>query len=483
MLRSRGLRALSRLRYSLLQQFVLIVSLLGLLMLYRSTGKHDPVSEILVQSDGTEPAAVDQETPGTIKLIQSQDTSAPVDVQATQQREICRDQPLVTVSETIGKGQTALVTGIAGFVGSHVARYCLDKLGLTVVGLDDLSSGKSANIPSGVEFYQGSFGDSKLLHRLFSSYRFDFVYHLAGHGGEAISHHVRSFTYENELVSSTKLLNAVLRASGTKTFVYLSSTSVYADSSGEGQTKIHAENSSYAPSSPLAIAKLAFEHDLQAAHRSYGLSFSILRAHNLYGPRQNLQDPYHSVVSSLVRQHLNQKRTQPVTIFGDGSQRRCFTYIDDVVPLIGTSPFVSAAENQVINIGSDELTSINDLKTMVGDALGRHRTANYVKSHIEHDSIQVDHTKMRCVFGYREMTSLTEGLSLLVPHVLATFSGRDDVQSALEVSHVKHVELAGGLPIQSWEGHEVDVVNSMVLSEKDGEHLEENAGADSWPNR
>ena len=478
-LRSHAWRAASRLRYRLCHQFLLIVVLLVLFMLLRAAkegswslwNKDNLIAEENSDTvDATVAHPIVEDQPG--KEQDGPQISATTDTGANTRHMLCRLRKPVNVSSSAGRGKTALVTGIAGFVGSHVATYCLQDLGLTVIGLDDLSSGVATNVPSGAEFIRGSFGDSNLLHRLFSSYRFDYVYHLAGHASETISHHVRSFTYENELVGSTKLLNAVLRAGGTKSFVYLSSTSVYADSTLDGgASKLHTEISDVAPMSPLSIAKLAFEHDLQAAHKSFGLSYTILRAHNLYGPLQNLQDPYHSVISSFIRQHLNQKRTQPVTIYGDGTQRRAFTYVTDVVPLICISPFVPAAENQVINVGSDELTTINELKRMVGEALGRPRPPTYVKSHAEAQSIDVDHTKMRCIFGYREMTGLRDGLSRLVPHVLASFSGKDNVQSILDVKHVKHVELADGLPVQSWEGHEVDVVHSMVLSEREEAEL------------
>ncbi|XP_065189702.1 uncharacterized UDP-glucose epimerase YtcB-like [Sycon ciliatum] len=478
MLPSHILRGVGRLRYRLFHQFVLISFALIVLVLWR-VGTTTNLN--FLEKAEPHPAPVADITVQTVQEEAQPTTAAP-----PVRKVLCQHKPLVNLSDSAGRGQTALVTGVGGFVGSHVATYCLNTLGLNVIGLDDLSSGKLKNVPDGVQFIRGSVGDTKLLHRLFASYKFDYIYHLAGHAGELISHHVRSFTYTNELVASANLLNAVVRAGGTKGFVYLSTTSVYTDSSLDsldssleesGKLHVHTESSHTSPMSPLAIAKLAFEHDLRAAQRSYGLAYTILRAHSLYGPAQNLQDPYHSVISSFIRQHLNQQRTRPVTIYGDGTHSRAFTYVTDIVPLISMSPFLPAAENQIINVGNDEQTSINALKEMIGDALGRPRPATYVQSHSEPQTIKADHTKMRCIFGAWPMTSLQEGLSRLLPHVMASFSGKENIQSILDARQIHHVELADGIDVQSWEGHEVDVVNAMPLSDTERDR----AQAGPWP--
>src|SRR5690348_6426085 len=222
---------------------------------------------------------------------------------------------------------TSLVTGGAGFMGSHVAEH-LVKAGHRVIVFDDLSGGFSDNIPAGTDFIEGSIQDHKLVDRLFAQYSFDYVYHLAAYAAEGLSHFIKRFNYNNNLIGSVNLINASINY-GVKCFVFTSSIAVY----GAGQSPMKEEMVPI-PEDSYGIAKLAVEQELKVTHEMFGLDYIVFRPHNVYGERQNIGDRYRNVVGIFMNQIL---RREPLTVFGDGTQVRAFTHIDDVAPIIARS--------------------------------------------------------------------------------------------------------------------------------------------------
>ncbi len=219
---------------------------------------------------------------------------------------------------------TSLVTGGAGFMGSHVAEHLL-AIGHDVVVLDDLSGGFRENVPAGATFVEGSILDHTLVDRLFNRHSFDYVYHLAAYAAEGLSHFIKRFNYNNNLIGSVNLINAAINH-GTKCLVFTSSIAVY----GAGQSPM-SEAMIPIPEDSYGIAKLAVEQELRVSHEMFGLEYVIFRPHNVYGERQNIGDRYRNVVGIFMNQLL---RAEPMTIFGDGNQLRAFTHIDDVAPII-----------------------------------------------------------------------------------------------------------------------------------------------------
>src|SRR6187551_2658791 len=227
---------------------------------------------------------------------------------------------------------TSLVTGGAGFIGSHVAKHCLNE-GHTVVVLDDLSGGFEDHLPEGVTFIKGSVTDHQLVSELFEKYKFDYIYHLAAYAAEGLSHFIRRFNYENNLIGSVNLINEAVKHQ-CKCFVFTSSIAVY----GPGQLPMN-EEMTPVPEDPYGVSKYAVELDLKAAHEMFGLDYIVFRPHNVYGENQNIADKYRNVIGIFMNQIMQEK---PLTIFGDGLQTRAFSFIDDVAIPITNSVNIPA---------------------------------------------------------------------------------------------------------------------------------------------
>src|SRR6476620_795770 len=153
----------------------------------------------------------------------------------------------------------SLVTGGAGFIGSHVAKHCLE-MGHEVVVLDDLSGGFVDHLPDNVTFIEGTINDENLVNQLFAEHKFDYVYHLAAYAAEGLSHFIRRFNYTNNLIGSINLINASVNHK-VKCFVFTSSIAVY----GKGQLPM-TEDLVPMPEDPYGVSKYAVELDLKAAH-------------------------------------------------------------------------------------------------------------------------------------------------------------------------------------------------------------------------
>src|SRR3954471_22651876 len=245
----------------------------------------------------------------------------------------------------------SLVTGAAGFIGSHVVDHCL-RLGHRVVALDDLSGVFADNVPRGATFVKGSILDHELLNTLFAEHGFDYVYHLAAYAAEGLSHFIRRFNYNNNLIGSMNLIDAAVN-NNVKRFVFTSSIAVY----GAGQTPL-TEEMTPVPEDPYGVAKLACEQELRATKHMFGLDSIVFRPHNVYGEKQNIGDRYRNVVGIFMNQAL---KGEPFTVFGDGEQTRAFSYIGDVAPAIARSVEVPAAYNETFNIGGDTPYTVNTL--------------------------------------------------------------------------------------------------------------------------
>jgi len=285
---------------------------------------------------------------------------------------------------------SVLVTGAAGFIGSHVADALLDK-GLDVVALDDLSGGFTDNVPAKARFIEGSILDVALMNRLFDEYRFEYVFHLAAYAAEGLSHFIKRFNYENNLIGSVNLINAAVNAGTVRCFVFTSSIAVY----GRNQLPM-TEEMTPLPEDPYGIAKHAVELDLAEAHEMFGLNHVIFRPHNVYGERQNIGDPYRNVIGIFMNQIL---QDQPMNLFGDGMQTRAFSHIRDVAPVIAESVFREQAYNNVFNVGADIPYSVLDLARTIARVMGVEPKLNFLPARNEVVHAFSSHDKVRSMFG------------------------------------------------------------------------------------
>ncbi len=302
-----------------------------------------------------------------------------------------------------------LVTGAAGFIGSHVADHCLS-LGMKVVATDDLSGGFLENVPQNSVWEKGDLKDSEFVKILWLKHGpFDYVYHLGAYAAEGLSHFIRAYNYSTNLVASMHLINEAVKSKVCKSFVFTSSIAVY----GKGQLPM-SEDMVPQPEDPYGISKYAVELDLRAAHEMFGLNFVIFRPHNVYGERQNIADKYRNVIGIFMNQVL---QNQPMTVFGDGLQTRAFSHVDDVAPVIAKSPLVPAAENEVFNIGADTPYTVLQLASEVSKAFEKPLNLKHLPPRNEVVHAFSDHSKVANIFGLGTAITLEEGIQRMADWV------------------------------------------------------------------
>jgi UDP-glucose 4-epimerase len=318
----------------------------------------------------------------------------------------------------------SLVTGGAGFIGSHVTNELILS-GHTVIVLDDLSGGFRENVHHKAVFVQGSVTDHVLLEKLFADHKFDYVFHLAAYAAEGLSHFIKRFNYSNNLIGSVNLINESVKHK-VKCFVFTSSIAVY----GALKPPMKEEMIPM-PEDPYGIAKLAVEQDLKVTHEMFGLDYIIFRPHNVYGEFQNIGDRYRNVVGIFMNQLMQGK---PLSVFGDGKQTRAFSYIGDLAPVIANSVNVPAARNQVFNIGADKEYSVLELAQETMKAMGMTGEVRHLDARNEVVHAHADHSKVKKIFGEGKNTPLAEGLKTMADWAKNAGVRKSQKFSAIEIS-------------------------------------------------
>jgi len=240
-----------------------------------------------------------------------------------------------------------------------------------------------------------------------------------------LSHFIKRFNYQNNLIGSVNLINAAVNHS-IKCFVFTSSIAVY----GAGQSPM-TEEMTPIPEDSYGIAKLAVEQELRISHEMFGLDYIIFRPHNVCGERQNIGDRYRNVVGIFMNQLL---RGEPMTIFGDGTQMRAFTHINDVAPIIAACVDYPSARNQIFNVGADVPYTVNHLSRVVADAMGKEAKIVHLEPRNEVKIAFSDHTKAESAFGKSEKMSLKPGIRAMAQWVKTHGARESGVFEEIEVS-------------------------------------------------
>lgn len=301
--------------------------------------------------------------------------------------------------------QPILITGGAGFIGSHLADALL-ALGFSVRVLDDLSTGKRENLPERVELIVGDVADAALLRQAMSGCQA--VAHLAAVASVQASVDDPVSTHRSNFIGTLNLCEA-MRLEGIRRVVFASSAAVYGQN-GEG-TAI-GEDTAKAPLTPYASDKLASEYYLDFYRRQHGLEPAIFRFFNVYGPRQDPSSPYSGVISIFAKRAVERL---PITVFGDGEQTRDFIYVGDLVKLLVQALLAEDVAESAINVGLGRSTSLNQLLAEIGTLAGGLPEITYAAARagdIRHS--RADNSRLLTRYVLDEPTPLSFGLAKLL---------------------------------------------------------------------
>ncbi|MFW3897149.1 NAD-dependent epimerase/dehydratase family protein [Pseudomonas bharatica] len=301
-----------------------------------------------------------------------------------------------------------LITGGAGFIGSHLCDALLQK-GHSVRVLDDLSTGKRDNLQlgnPGLQLIEGDVADAELVKRAAEGCRA--VVHLAAVASVQASVDDPVKTHQSNFIGTLNVCEA-MRQAGIKRVLFASSAAVYGNN-GEGESI--SEDIAKAPLTPYASDKLASEQYLDFYRRQHGLEPVVFRFFNIFGPRQDPSSPYSGVISIFCERALN---GTPITVFGDGEQTRDFLYVSDLVAVMMQALEMPRVEEGAVNIGLNQATSLNQLLEALRSVLGDLPAVSYGVARsgdIRHS--RADNRRLLERFGLPEVTPLAVGLSRLL---------------------------------------------------------------------
>lgn len=250
-----------------------------------------------------------------------------------------------------------LVTGAAGFMGSHLVDALLNE-GHEVYGVDDLSGGYMDNVNQKSSFTKLDLQERKATEEYVNRVKPEIVFHLAADATEGRSQFTPINCTMRNYVAYLNLLIPCIK-NGMKKMILTSSMSVYG-----AQKAPFSEDMERRPEDIYGISKAAMEHATEILSEVHNFKYTIIRPHNVYGPRQNLADPYRNVIAIFINRALQGKHFY---VYGEGNQKRAFSYIDDFTPYILKAGFDDVANGEIFNIGPVQEYSINELASVVLD--------------------------------------------------------------------------------------------------------------------
>ena len=294
------------------------------------------------------------------------------------------------------------ITGIAGFLGSHLAKKLKDQ-GHEVGGNDNMIQGELENLPKNISFHKTDCCNYLEMVKNLKGY--DIVYHCAATAHEGLSVFSPNFITKNIYQASISVITASI-VNKVKKFVYCSSMARYGT-----QKNPFSEDMPTKPQDPYGIAKVAVEQTLQLLCEVHGMDYNIAVPHNIVGPNQKYDDPYRNVMSIFINRNLQMK---PSIIYGDGSQKRCFSYIDDVIYCLEKLALDKNINKEIINIGPDEESiSVFELAKLISNETGFNGQPIFVNERPQEvKEATCSANKAKKLLGYKTKTTLKESIKL-----------------------------------------------------------------------
>ena len=293
-----------------------------------------------------------------------------------------------------------LITGVAGFLGSHLSQK-LSESGNQIVGVDNMMGGYEDNIPKNIKFFNMDCCDLKKMNQVMMNV--DVVYHCAATAHEGLSVFSPYEISKNNFLASVSVFSAAV-SHKVKRIIFCSSMARY----GDQQTPF-TEDMKPKPVDPYAISKVAAEDILKNLCELNNIEWVIAVPHNIIGPRQKYDDPFRNVVSIMINRMLQNK--SPI-IYGDGNQKRCFSYIDDCISCLTPMLDQKDLNKQIINIGPDEeFVTINKVSEICSNITGSNLKPIFKKDRpreVKHASCSAN--KARKLLNYKTKTNLYNGI-------------------------------------------------------------------------
>ena len=295
-----------------------------------------------------------------------------------------------------------LITGVAGLIGSNFADWLVKNTDHTVIGIDDLSGGYIENVDTNnVRFYEMDLVELHGLNGIMEREKPDLVYHFAAYAAEGLSPFMRTFNYKNNLISTASIINNCINHN-VQRLVFTSTMAVY----GHGSPPF-SEKDDPNPIDPYGVAKYACEMDIKIAGDQHGLDWCVIRPHNVYGKKQNIWDKYRNVLGIWMYQYMND---QPMTIFGDGEQKRAFSYIEDTLEPLYRAGVQENCSREIINLGGMKHYTINEANAVLREVIGEGDKVYREKRHEVKDAHPTWEKSVQ-LLDYNDSYSLREGLA------------------------------------------------------------------------
>ena len=330
-----------------------------------------------------------------------------------------------------------LVTGVAGFLGSHLADK-LSKLGHEVLGVDNMVGGYKDNISKEIEFFNIDCCDFQKIKKIMKD--IDIVYHCAATAHEGLSVFSPFQITKNNYLASISIFSAAINEK-VKRIIFCSSMARYGD-----QKTPFREDMQTRPIDPYGISKVAAEQVLQNLCDLNNIEWVIAVPHNIIGPKQIYDDPYRNVVSIFLNRMLQGK---PPIIYGDGEQKRCFSYIDDCLDCMIPMLDQENLNKQIINIGPDEeFVTINEVVEICANISGSNLDPIYKKDRpreVKHATCSSN--KARELLKYKTKTNLKEGILRTCDYIKK--------RGVREFNYRLSIEIDNNLTPETWKKKEI----------------------------